>query len=715
MTIDQSPLTNFSYLWPLMKFVNPAFLFALFAIAIPLIIHLFNFRRYKKVYFSSVKFLKEVKQETQSKSRLKHLLVLCCRILAVSFLALAFAQPYIPAAHSKAVIGQKAVSIFIDNSFSMDAVTKSGSLLDEAKNRAREIIAGYSATDKFQLLTNDFEGRHQRLVSKEEFGQLLDEVKIGPSVKTVSEITSRMFDLLGKSNAVKKKAFIISDFQKSISDLDKIKNDSSIETVMVPVLAQEKNNMFIDSCWFDSPVRQLGQTENVNVRIRNVSDKTVENNSIRLFINGQQKTPASFSIAQMDKRNILLSFASKETGIRQCRIEINDYPVTFDDKFYFSFEVARSIPVLCINAAKGKDTLQGNGRDLKKLFSDSLFRFSVADEGHIDYSSFSSFSLIVLNSVHNISSGLAQELERFTARGGSVLLFPPAQDMDMNSWNNFLATVNADPFTFYDTANTKVDHINFDHYIYTGVFEKKNENIDLPVVLAHYRINKSSRSGEQYIMRMQNGDAFLSQYDHKKGKVYLSAVSLLPDESNFTRHALFVPTLHNIAIYSQQVKPLFYTIGKDEVISVNNTSISGDHVFHVKGDASTGAMNGFDIIPEHRVTDNGVDIFVHSQVNNAGNFKLLLGDSVLSGLSFNYDRKESDLTCLNDKELEQGVSGFPNFTLLQPGNKSLTESLAELDQGKKLWKWCVVLALLFLAAEIALLRLWDTTPKKINA
>src|ERR1051326_5189131 len=229
MTIDQCPLTNFSYLWPLMKFVNPAFLFALFAIAIPLIIHLFNFRRYKKVYFSSVKFLKEVKQETQSKSRLKHLLVLCCRILAVSFLALAFAQPYIPAAHSKAVIGQKAVSIFIDNSFSMDAVTKSGSLLDEAKNRAREIIAGYSATDKFQLLTNDFEGRHQRLVSKEEFGQLLDEVKIGPSVKTVSEITSRMFDLLGKSNAVKKKAFIISDFQKSISDLDKIKNDSSIE------------------------------------------------------------------------------------------------------------------------------------------------------------------------------------------------------------------------------------------------------------------------------------------------------------------------------------------------------------------------------------------------------------------------------------------------------------------------------------------------------
>ncbi|MCE3281230.1 MAG: hypothetical protein K0S44_3421 [Bacteroidetes bacterium] len=119
-----------------MSFIYPAFLFALSAIAIPIIIHLFNFRKYKTVYFSNVRFLKEVKQETQAKSKLKHLLVLLARILFILFLVLAFAQPFIPVQNSKVVPGNKAISIFIDNSFSMDAVNKNGTLLDEAKKRA---------------------------------------------------------------------------------------------------------------------------------------------------------------------------------------------------------------------------------------------------------------------------------------------------------------------------------------------------------------------------------------------------------------------------------------------------------------------------------------------------------------------------------------------------------------------------------------------------
>src|SRR5450631_1628843 len=117
------------YLWALMNFTYPAFLFALSAIAIPIIIHLFNFRKFKTVYFSNVRFLKEVKEETQAKSKLKNLLVLIARILAIVFLVFAFAQPFIPSANKKVIVGDKTVSIFIDNSFSMDAVNKNGTLL----------------------------------------------------------------------------------------------------------------------------------------------------------------------------------------------------------------------------------------------------------------------------------------------------------------------------------------------------------------------------------------------------------------------------------------------------------------------------------------------------------------------------------------------------------------------------------------------------------
>src|ERR1035437_640641 len=304
-----------------MSFTYPAFLFALSAIAIPIIIHLFNFRKFKTVYFSNTRFLKEVKQETQAKSKLKHLLVLAARILAIIFLVLAFAQPFITVENKKITIGNKAISIFIDNSFSMDAINKNGTLLDEAKKRAKEISAAFKVTDRFQLLTNDFEARHQRLVNKEEFNELLDEVKISPATRSISEIASRQADVLQQSGIKNKTSFIISDFQKSMVNMQQLKNDTTIAFNFVPLIATEKNNIYIDTCWFETPVRKYNQVEKLHVRIKNSSDKAVENNSIKLFINNIQKTPASFTVDKNAETEVVLSFASNETGLQHCRID----------------------------------------------------------------------------------------------------------------------------------------------------------------------------------------------------------------------------------------------------------------------------------------------------------------------------------------------------------------------------------------------------------
>ena len=156
-----------------MQFIYPEFLFALSVLAIPIIIHLFNFRRFKKIYFTNVRFLKEIKQDTQSRSKLKHLLVLISRLLALTFLVFAFAQPFIPAKTNKVQSGTKRVSIYVDNTFSMDALGKNGSLLETAKKKAREIANAYKPSDEFQLLTSSFEGRHQRLVNRDEFFRLV--------------------------------------------------------------------------------------------------------------------------------------------------------------------------------------------------------------------------------------------------------------------------------------------------------------------------------------------------------------------------------------------------------------------------------------------------------------------------------------------------------------------------------------------------------------
>lgn len=685
-----------------MNFNYPAFLFATVAIAIPIIIHLFNFRKYKTVYFSNVRFLKEVKQETQSRSRLKQLLILAARIMAILFLVFAFAQPYLPVKNKKVIPGQKAVSIFIDNSFSMEAINKNGTLLDEAKKRAKEILAFYKPNDRFQLLTNDFEGKHQRMVNKEEFNTLLDEIKISPATHSLPEVLARQKDVLETSGNKSKLAYVISDFQKSIVQINQLKNDTLVDLNFIPVTAAVKSNVYIDTCWFDSPVRQVNQIEKLHVRIKNSSGKTVENNSIKLFINGVQRTLASFSLDEYAQTEVILTFPNKETGFQQCSVVLNDYPVTFDDTFYFSYEVSKNVSILCINPSS-PDEVKSQGPYLNKLFgTDSLFVLKNTAENKLEYALLPTYNFIVLNELKSVSSGLSQELIRFMDNGGSVMVLP-AVDADLPIYKSFFSAAGTNFYERLDTTNTKVEKINMDHPVYKDVFDKKTNqsvNLDLPVVFNHYVFSKSTRNTEEYLLRMQNGNAFLSGYKVGKGNLYVSAVPLNTDFSNFAKHALFVPTLYMIAINSQLQQPLFYTIGKDENIETTRL-ITGENVYHIRNETTA-----FDIIPEHKLMETKVQINVHNQITDGGNYNLYAGKEKIMPLSFNFNRLESDLTCYTTDEL-QGITEneqLINTRVLASGEKSLT-SVIDMDEGKKLWKVCIFLALLFLAAEIVLLRL----------
>ena len=99
-----------------MEFVHPEILWGLGALAIPIIVHLLNFRRYKRVAFSHVAFLQQVERQTRSTQRLKHLLVLLARLLAITGLVLAFAQPFTPPPAGLQGEGTNgaAISLFLD-------------------------------------------------------------------------------------------------------------------------------------------------------------------------------------------------------------------------------------------------------------------------------------------------------------------------------------------------------------------------------------------------------------------------------------------------------------------------------------------------------------------------------------------------------------------------------------------------------------------------
>ncbi len=679
-----------------MNFVFPTFLFALTAVAIPIIIHLFNFRKFKKIAFTNVRFIKEVKRDTQSKSRLKHLLVLLMRILAVCFLVFAFAQPYIPVAKNAVVESERAVSIYVDNSFSMDAVGKNGTLLEQAKNKAGEIAKAYKPSDKFQLLTNDFEARHQRLMNREEFLQQLDEVKSSPSTKNVSEILSRQDETVNSAHAKKPLAYLLSDFQKTMADLDKIKLDTALSIRFVPFESQKISNVFIDSCWFSSPVRKVNETIHLLARIKNYSNETVENIPVKLLINGTQKSPGSVTIPANNSVIDTLSFTLSETGWQDGLISIADHPVTFDDNYFFSFEIATQLNILCINGEKENAYLHA-------LYGkDSSFIFKNSSEKQIDYSGFNSNNLIILNELNTISSGLIQELNKYIRKGGSLIVFPAA-DINQSSYNDLMQMLGCNNFGNLQSTSMKVGKINLDDDVYKEVFTKLNDNLDLPVVSKHYSFTKNTKTTEQPLLTLENGESFLSKYSVEKGKVYLSSIPLNKDFSNFVQHAIFVPTFFKIALLSVTNNRLSYTIGRDETFDYDKMQLTGDNVFHLVNKELS-----FDVIPEHRMANNIYSIFVHNQIKSAGNYHLSSDNKSLATYSFNYDRKESDLKCYTPSELEDLAAQYHinNAEIIKSDLPSMSKQLAQLESGIQLWKYCIIFALIFFAVEELLLRLW---------
>src|SRR5688572_29576926 len=323
-----------------MSFLFPTFLFALFAISVPIIIHLFNFRRYKKVHFSNVSFLQALQLETRKRSRIRQWLILACRILTIACLAIAFAQPFIPGKNDASQIkGDKAISIFIDNSFSMQAQGTDGQLQQMAIDMAKEIINTASGTDKIQLLSQDFEGRHQLFYTKEEAIQLLNEIKPSSSTHPVSEIIQRQKDLLSKADAPVKRGYIISDFQQCTIDLQQVKDDSSIYFQLIPLIPNSTANLYIDSCWLLSPELALNAPINLTVRIVNRSTIELKDQVLNFELNGEDKLPVAYSVGAQSSVDVPINFVLRKPGYQWGRIFIDDAEVKFDDDFYFSLSI----------------------------------------------------------------------------------------------------------------------------------------------------------------------------------------------------------------------------------------------------------------------------------------------------------------------------------------------------------------------------------------
>jgi hypothetical protein len=685
-----------------MSFLYPTFLWALTAVSIPIIIHLFNFRRYKKVKFTNVRFLQELKEQTQSKQILRHLLVLLMRCLAIICLVIAFAQPFFKKQQGNGMAGDHIVSVYIDNSFSMAAAGTEGELLEQAKNKARDIAKAYRGSDFFQVITNDFEGRHQRLVNKEEFLKLVDEVKLSPQSHTLSEVLNRQSEALSHARG-SKQVFWLSDFQKSECDFNNINADSTLNIQAFALEPGARQNIYIDSCWFETPYIALNETSKLNVRIRNESDKNLENESLVLKMNDVQKALASFTVNKNSSVTAVLSFTASNAGWNSCKLQITDNPITFDDNLYFSFYVDENIPVLSINAADPNKYITA------VYASNAYFRLNQVNYKNINYDDLKNYKLIILNEADEISSGLQQQLKQYAEKGGSLLILPSSKSTaPLPAYNDFLRSLGLNSFSSIDAGKNKVSELNTQTDVFRDVFEKIQENTDMPDVSKAFVLDNAVIPGRETLLKMNTGNPLLSRYGLGSGLIYLSAAPFHKDWTMLPQHALFVPLMYKLALLGNRQLPLYYMIGRDKVVQLKQDVHSGEEVMTLKSDQE-------ETVPEI-TNENGRPALYISEILRDGNYKLMYGrnsDSTVQVISYNYSRSESALSYFSEDELGRQFASR-NIANMNAVSNAAEKAIIETQVRNSLWKWFVMLTLAFLAAEVLILRFYNPAGKKID-
>ena len=674
-----------------MNFANPNILYGLFALLIPVIIHLFNFRRYKTVYFSNVKMLQEIMQKTRRESQIQHLIALLLRMIAIAALVIAFAQPYIK--NESAGSGEGTlVTLFVDNSFSMSANSEDGQLLQNAVTHAKEIVSAYGFGDEFILITQDFSAKHSHIMNKDEILGMLDEIEITPNHRSVKEMTAMRNHIAKNAHHHNSTDYFLSDFQKSGFNSHEITSDT--KTYIIPLTAAEVNNVAIDSCWFSAPVFKKGQEVTLNVRVHNYGDAEVIKLPLKLYINNTQQALAAVDIKANSFSDCALHYTIRDEGTQCGTIEINDSPIIFDDKFHFVYEVTAATPIITISETKPN-------RYLKAMYGyDSLFVYTEMTKSKINYSQFKESSLIILDQLTDLSSGLEDELKKFVESGGSLLVFP-AKEMNLQAWKNFINTLGGNFYTSLNSTPLKIGEINLESIYFKDAIQKQNEKVDMPTVTNHYELSAQSAVPAEIIMRLENNAPLLTVAQIGKGRLFMSAVALDDFYGDAHRHALFFVPLHNIGIKSQiQDKP-YNIIGRDNEQTISNKLHSTDDVLTLK--SQKGAE---EFIPGQKSVGNETRIFFHSQVTEAGLYDLLQGSIKLTTLAFNYGNEESALSYFSQDDLEEMFKGSDNITVLNGAARTIAPQIKEQTSGRQLWRYFILIALIAILCEIAVLRFW---------
>ena len=685
---------------------RPDILWGLIALAIPVALHLLQLRRFKRVPFSNVSFLRDVQKETKSRHRLRNLLILAFRMLAFAALILAFADPMqVPENAVRA--SQQSISVYVDTSPSMMATGETGPLIQEAKQKATALVEAFNETDKFHVFTSDFDGQDQRFLTQTEALERIASIQLSSSAPELGAVVQRSLDQFRRNEGASSQAFWITDLQKTSHDPTTTSvPDTSVSWHVLPCVPNDMPNVWIDSVWFDAPLALSEQPALLHVRIDHNASEGVDGLPLMLSVDGVKEAIGSFNLVPGIPTDTVLRFTHGEPGPHALEVALEDAPVRFDDIQFVGYDVEDAVQVFHWTHASQRqnttDWIDQAFQSAKPLVA--VDRGSELPASHV----LATYDLVVADAVSSPSLGAASLLAQFVANGGTALLIPDSAASGISSLTTPLGLGTTQGWV---RQEGRVDDVRWNHPLYKGVFRSTPSRVDWP---SYDRIlNRRMLPKEEMLASASNGLCYLSMLRGTEGRgdVYLLSTPL--ETGSFARHGLFVPTILRMAESARSTTSMSMELGRDQALTLTTSADSTlmrerEVSWRIVPTESQSAPIATQIVPESRSTPEGVRLGWGNSLNKPGSYVVQRNGEKLAVFGLNHATSESDLDVWEDEEWLEQLASFhwPDMSVWTQRADQVAGMVEKHIAGERLAWYFILLALLALGVETILLRRW---------
>lgn len=649
-----------------MQFEQPSFLYFLLFLLVPILVHLFQLQRFKKVAFTNVAFLQKITQQSRKSSALKKWLLLTFRLLLFGALILAFCRPYFPAENQD--LSQKTTRLYLDNSLSLNSKGEKGVLLPVF---AQEILENASKESMYSLLTND---EFYKNIDYNRLSSVLKNIEFSANQKKISQIVLEANEKNNKLTKGSNEILLISDFQNFN------KNDFTDVNSLFSVISQQpqsKNNVSIDDL---RVVEQSDTNVSIELSVTNHGNEKVSL-PFSLLVNKKLTNKKVVVVAANADHKVRFSFQKSPEILGQIVMDIQD-SFLFDNQFFFTLDFRSKIRVLSIGEKASY---------IDRIFDNTEFLFTHTPSTQIDYNAIPNQQLIILNELAQIPESLNRALVRFSQNGGTVLWIP-ATSFDSVSYNRLMRSLQMGNLVRTAKDTLQITNIAFDHPLFSDVFSKRVNNFEYPQTYQRMILKPTGIP----VLSYANNDMFMSQYSANKGSIYWFSSAINPQNSNFTRSPLIVPTLYNVAYQSLALPQAYYEAGTLSTVQVP-ISLGKDEVLSL-------TKNNQTYIPRQESQFNRTQLELSENIQHSGFYAITRNTDTIGHIAVNYKKEESTHNYLDVFELAKNSEKVR----LAGSISEYFNELQQKNQDHKLWKLFLAIAIVSLLFEILIVKFFKT-------